>query len=108
MANNKRFTEHDIRRMLSNPIYTGIGPFPRLVDDDTWIKAQARSVADQGARRTLTTIRNTLHEALGRKVSCISHSTWINDSIPRIETEGAERFFRRLLSELRAELNERH
>jgi hypothetical protein len=104
LANNK-WTETDVQNIVNNPVYVGIGPFPAIVDDDTWIKAQISNAEETGIRQTLTNIRKTLQETLGREVSCISHPEWIDESIQEIKMEGAATFFRQLLSQLRLELS---
>jgi len=31
-------TPEDIRGVVVNPIYAGVGPFPRLVEDEAWFE----------------------------------------------------------------------
>ena len=42
-----------VRGILVNPIYTGVGPFPRLVEDAAWVRACAKLIQEEvGGRRT--------------------------------------------------------
>lgn len=54
------WTEHDVREILSNPIYTGIGPFPQVVDDATWVRAGAKVIGEIGAEAYLTQLLKSL------------------------------------------------
>ena len=31
-----------VKGILVNPIYAGVGPFPRLVEDEAWVRACAK------------------------------------------------------------------
>lgn len=51
--------------VLVNPIYTGIGPYPQIIDDDLWIKAVASHIERLGAHLTLRVLLDSLRQALG-------------------------------------------
>lgn len=51
-----------IRGILVNPIYTGIGPFPRLVQDETWVNAGTKLIEEEGARQFLVNLLYVLRE----------------------------------------------
>jgi hypothetical protein len=53
-----------IRGMLINPIYTGIGPFPRLVEDEAWVRACAKLIEEDGAEQFLVNLLYILRECL--------------------------------------------
>jgi hypothetical protein len=53
-----------IKGILVNPIYTGLGPFPRLVDDDAWIRACAKLIEDEGTEQFLVNLLFVLRECL--------------------------------------------
>ena len=42
------FTERDVRKMLTNPVYVGIGRYPRMIEDDMWIKAAQMGIKEHG------------------------------------------------------------
>jgi hypothetical protein len=54
-----------VRGIVVNPIYTGFGPFPRLVQDDAWIRACARMIEEEGAEQVLVNMLYVLRECLG-------------------------------------------
>ena len=52
------FTEEEIRWMIANPAYAGIGPFPQLVADEQWIRvaallARPAAIDDEGESQQL-------------------------------------------------------
>lgn len=54
---------NDIKNIICNPIYVGIGPFPQILTDDQWIKCAERSIQEMGAQvfliRMLMVLRNS-------------------------------------------------
>src|SRR5271166_6657957 len=53
-----------IKGILVNPIYTGVGPFPRLVEDETWVRACAKLIEQEGAQQFLVNLLYVLRECL--------------------------------------------
>jgi hypothetical protein len=51
-----------VRGILVNPIYTGVGPFPRLVEDATWVRSCAKLIEDEGAEQFLVNLLCVLRE----------------------------------------------
>ena len=51
-----------VKGMLINPIYTGIGPFPRLVEDEAWVRACAKLIEKEGAEQFLVNLLHVLRE----------------------------------------------
>jgi hypothetical protein len=54
-----------VRGILVNPIYTGVGPFPRLVEDGPWVRACARLIQEEGAEQFLVNLLYVLRDCLG-------------------------------------------
>jgi hypothetical protein len=54
-----------VKGILVNPIYAGIGPFPRLVQDDAWVRGCARMIQGEGAEQVLVNLLYVLRECLG-------------------------------------------
>jgi hypothetical protein len=54
-----------VRGIVVNPIYAGIGPYPRLVQDDAWDRACARMIEEEGAEQVLVNLLYVLRECLG-------------------------------------------
>ena len=50
------FTPDDIRAILTNPVYTGIGPFQAIVDEETWLDVNVAIIAEEGAPETIQCI----------------------------------------------------
>jgi len=42
--------------VLCNPVYTGIGPFPKIVNDQMWIAAGVQLVKEKGLRQYLVNV----------------------------------------------------
>lgn len=57
-------TPSKMRSLICNPIYAGVGPFPALVDDDTWIRAAAQMIRNEGAEQFLVNMLFVLREAM--------------------------------------------
>ena len=58
-----------MKGILVNPIYTGIGPFPRLVQDDAWVRGCARMIEEEGAEQVLVNLLHVLRECFGDRSS---------------------------------------
>ena len=54
-----------IKGLLVNPIYTGLGPFPRLVQDAAWVRGCARMIEEEGAEQVLVNLLYVLRECMG-------------------------------------------
>lgn len=59
------FTVEDIQGVLTNPIYAGLGPYPALIDDETYVAAAAHLIREQGAEQFLVNLLAVLREAFG-------------------------------------------
>jgi hypothetical protein len=51
-----------VKGILVNPIYTGVGPYPRLVEDAAWVRACARPIEEEGAEQFLVNLLYVLRE----------------------------------------------
>lgn len=101
------WTVGTLQRMFANPIYAGVGQYPAVVDEPTWLKAAALQIGDVGARAYLYTLRDELAKAL--QVSGQALPNWMRDrdwpaaAAAECEPE-PEPYLRRLLKQLRHEL----
>ena len=59
-----QLTPGDIQKMLVNPIYAGIPPFPAIVDEDVWVAAGTRAIGEMGAEAFLRLMLQTLRESM--------------------------------------------
>ena len=53
-----------VKGILVNPIYTGVGPFPRLVEDAAWVRACAKLIEREGPQQFLVNLLYVLRECL--------------------------------------------
>jgi hypothetical protein len=51
-----------VKGILVNPIYAGVGPFPRLVEDAAWVRACAKLIQEEGAEQFLVNLLHVLRE----------------------------------------------
>jgi hypothetical protein len=58
-----------VKGILVNPIYTGLGPFPRLVEDAAWVRACARLIEEEGPQQFLVNLLYVLRECFREESS---------------------------------------
>ena len=58
-----------VKGILVNPIYTGVGPFPRLVEDAAWVGACAKLIAEEGPQQFLVNLLYVLRECFQEESS---------------------------------------
>ena len=63
-----RMTAEKMRSLICNPIYAGVGPFPALIDDETWVRSAARMIAKEGSEQFLVNMLYVLRQSLGAGV----------------------------------------
>jgi hypothetical protein len=51
-----------VKGILVNPIYAGVGPFPRLVEDALWVRACAKLIEEEGSQQFLVNLLYVLRE----------------------------------------------
>jgi hypothetical protein len=51
-----------VKGILVNPLYTGVGPFPRLVEDAAWVRACAKLIEEEGTEQFLVNLLFVLRE----------------------------------------------
>ena len=57
-------TPAEIRGMVCNPIYAGMGPYPALVTDEQWVAAAATAINKEGAEQFLVNLLYVLRQTL--------------------------------------------
>ncbi len=57
------WTEAAVRGTLCNPVYAGLGPFPQIVDDETWVRAAARVIRTEGPEQFLVNMLHVLRQS---------------------------------------------
>jgi hypothetical protein len=58
-----------VKGILVNPIYTGVGPYPRLVEDAAWVRACAKLIEEEGAQQFLVNLLYVLRECFQEESS---------------------------------------
>jgi hypothetical protein len=53
-----------VKGILVNPIYTGVGPFPRMVEDAAWVRACAKLIEEEGTEQFLVNLLFVLRDCL--------------------------------------------
>lgn len=56
--------EKDIKEIITNPVYTGIGPYPQLISDKQFIQAAKRFVKDYSLDEYLKLLLANLRASL--------------------------------------------
>ena len=56
-------TEEQLERILANPIYAGVGPYPPLIDEETWIASGIQLISEIGADKYLRVLLDVLRES---------------------------------------------
>jgi len=62
------WTADDVRRILVNPIYSGIGPFPKIVEREDWVQAAGKMIDQHGSRQFLELMLDALDSSLNEFV----------------------------------------
>lgn len=56
-------SEEKIRGLICNPIYAGVGPFPRMVPDETWVGSAAKLIREEGPEQFLVNMLHVLRRS---------------------------------------------
>ena len=51
-----------VKGILVNPLYTGVGLFPRQVEDAAWVRACAKLIEEEGQQQFLVNLLYVLRE----------------------------------------------
>lgn len=63
-GSSAHFTEEEVRGIIANPVYAGIGPFPQLVPDEQWIRAASKAIQTDGPEQFLVNLLHVLRASL--------------------------------------------
>lgn len=61
---HKKFTVAEVFALLVNPTYTGVGPYPKIIDDELWIKAVAKQIQQLGPELVLRVLLDSLRQSM--------------------------------------------
>jgi hypothetical protein len=82
--------------MLTNPVYTGMGPYPSIIPDEDWLDANTRLIEEDGS------------EVVIRSILAQFQETFPGLSVPDVEPlvqhapQGPRETLLQLLAELRS------
>lgn len=54
----------NVRVFFCNPVYAGLGPYPAIIDDETWVRAAAKAMREDGAEQWLVNMLAALRASL--------------------------------------------
>lgn len=61
------FTPEEVRGLVCNPIYAGMGPYPKMLSDEEWVAAAAMAIKKQGAEQFLVNLLHVLRQAFPQR-----------------------------------------
>jgi hypothetical protein len=96
------WTANDVRAILHNPVYVGLGPFPALIDEATWLAVQERMMREDGLDVSLLQLRTSLEHTFGTLPAFMRDPHWVADAKTACTRDGMRAYLTQLLSDLRA------
>lgn len=60
---NNEWTPEQVKGLICNPIYAGIGPYPALVEDNVWVQAAAKVIDNDGKEQFLVNLLYLLRKS---------------------------------------------
>jgi hypothetical protein len=60
---NRDFTEEEVRGLVANPIYAGLGPYFQLINDEQWIRAAVAAIREDGPEQFLVNLLHVLRQS---------------------------------------------
>jgi hypothetical protein len=61
-------TAEQLRSLICNPIYAGMGRFPAWLDDETWVRAAVQMIEKEGAEQFRVNMLYVLRQLFGTGV----------------------------------------
>lgn len=60
------FTPEEVRGLVCNPTYAGMGPYPKMVSDEEWVAAAALAIKKQGTEQFLVNLLHVLRQTMAQ------------------------------------------
>ena len=57
------WNDNDIKEIIINPVYTGIGKYPKQIDDKTYIEAAKQYIKEHGIEDYFTKMLSNLRKS---------------------------------------------
>jgi len=64
-ASPGKFDESGVKGMAMNPVYAGVGEYPKMVTDDQWVAAAGRVLEEDGPEQFLVNMLHILRRTFG-------------------------------------------
>lgn len=64
MCTKRPTTIEEVRGMVCNPIYAGVGAYPALVSDETWVGAAKQAIKEDGEEQFLVNMLYVLRQSM--------------------------------------------
>ena len=61
-SDDSKLTVGQVFAILVNPIYTGIGPYPKIIEDELWINAMSKQIERLGVDLVLRVLLDSLRQ----------------------------------------------
>lgn len=61
----RRWTENDVEDVIANPVYVGVGPFPKAIADEVWITTAVLAIRKYGTETFLSAMLAALRKSFG-------------------------------------------
>lgn len=90
-----KWTADDVRKMLTNPVYAGMGLYPPIVAEDLWLASNVVRIAKEGAEAVVESVLMQFRETFPE--------VQIPDATPYVQQAQGDppNALRRLLTDLR-------
>lgn len=82
-GNNRAWTEGDVKNVLCNPLYAGVGA-PGIIEESMFARAFLDQCREDGATTTLQRAWDELTKALGIHAALPDRETWVSRWSPQI------------------------
>lgn len=92
-------SKENIEEIITNPVYVGIGEYPKVIDDETWVKAGVIAIEKEGIERYFDLVFENLKEAFGVEYS--EKDETIKEGIKAYENGRLKEFLQGFIKELR-------
>ena len=99
-------SEASLRGLISNPVYVGVPPYPRLVSDEAWVKAALELIEEDGAEQFLVNLlfmlRNSIVDAIPDEAIPNDYDgPWPDESEAEVSEAPTDEYMARFEEELR-------
>lgn len=95
----KIVNSYNIREIICNPIYTGLGGFPEVISDLQWIRANEIAIETEGERQLLINLSSALEKSFS--IQLRKKKEWVGEVEKALDKYDAEKVLINLLDFLK-------